>query len=156
MEILIDALLDWIADHSDYVTEDLPHPVVLQLTPEELTTEYYTGVAHLMPEDGVDERLNALYAATDGAYGTIYLRAAAGFDESEHFEDPTENPLWREVLLHELVHHVQWQSGEAQTWHCPAQGERVAYHLGGIYLAESHVWDPMGNRAFWAHMYSRC
>lgn len=156
MELLIDALLEWIADHSDYTTSNIAHPAVIEMTPEALTREYYTGVPHLMPDDGVDERLNALYAATDGAHGTIYLMSAHLYEDAQHFEDPTENPLWREVLLHELVHHVQWQTGEADHWLCPAQGERQAYHLGGLFLQEAHATDPMENRTFWAHMYSRC
>lgn len=155
MDALIDALLDWIADNSDYSTE-VPHPIVLQLTPQELTRELYTGVAHLIPEGGVDDRVNALYAFDDGPHGTIYILRAEGYADAAHFDDPTDNPLWREVLLHELVHHVQWQTGEAETWACPAQGERAAYALGGQYLHQAHARDPMGNRAFWGHLYSRC
>ena len=156
MEQLIDALLEWIGDHSQYDTANLPHPIVLQLTPHELTREYYTGVAHLMPDDGVDERVNALYAATDGPYGTIYLLSAEFYTDVEHFDDPMDNPLWREVLLHELVHHVQWQSGAADTWLCPAQGETEAYALGGRYLTGQAADDPMPNRNFWGMVYSRC
>ena len=156
MELLLDALLEWIGDHSSYDTQNVPHPIVLQLSPEELTREFYTGVAHLMPDDGVDERINALYAATDGPHGTIYLLSAHQYDESEFFDQPTDNPLWREVLLHELVHHVQWQSGDAEHWQCAAQGEFEAYMLGGRYLRQLAVADPMPNRNFWGMIYSRC
>lgn len=156
MEQLIDALLDWIDHNSSYDTGYVPHPIVLQLTPEALTREFYTGVPHLMPDDGVDERVNALYAAGDGPHGTIYLLAAGVYQDAEFFDQPTENPLWREVLLHELVHHVQWQSGVADTWQCPAQGEREAYSLGGRYLTQSAATDPMPNRNFWSMIYSRC
>ena len=156
MDVLIDALLDWIGDHSTYDVADIPHPIVRQLSPEELTREYYTGVAHLIPDDGVDERLNALYAPGDGAHGTIYMIDAARYDGATNFEPATENPLWREVLLHELVHHVQHQSGAAAAWPCLAMGERQAYALGGQYLDELRVDDPMPNRAFWGAIYARC
>ena len=156
MESLVDALLEWIGDHSSYDTQHVPSPVVVQLSPEDLTREFYTGVAHLMPEDGVDERVNALYAAADGPHGTIYLLAADTYEDAHHFDDPMENPLWREVLLHELVHHVQWQSGEADDWRCASQGEFEAYQLGGQYLKQISVADPMPNRNFWGMVYSRC
>jgi len=156
MDALIDALLDWIGDHSDLRTTQIPTPIVLELTAKDLTSEYYTGVAHLIPEGGVDTRLNALYAASDGPEGTIYIINAVNIVGAEDFDDPRENPLWREILLHELVHHVQWHTGLVETWACHAQGETQAYHLGGQYLAQQNVDDPLPNRAFWARMYARC
>jgi hypothetical protein len=156
MEILIDALLDWIGARTDYRTEDLPRPAVLQLTAADLTREYYTGVAHLVPDDGVDERVNALYAPGDGPHGTVYIIAAAAMEGAGDFDDPTDNPVWREILLHELVHHVQQRSGAADGWACLALGEKEAYTLGGIYLRDLRVTDPLPNRNFWGAIYARC
>jgi hypothetical protein len=156
MDILVGALLAWIGANSRFETAGIAPPDVVMLAPEALTAEYYSGVPHLLPEDGVDERLNALYAATDGAVGTIYILHPDVTPDAEHFDDTTENPLWREMLLHELVHHVQWRTGEADTWSCAAAGEREAYHLGGLYLRQVNATDPLPNRNFWAHMYSRC
>ncbi|WP_417721920.1 hypothetical protein [Salipiger sp.] len=156
MDALIDALLDWIADHSAREIADVPHPVVLELSPRELTREFYSGVASLMPEDGVDERVNALFAVTDGPHGTIYILDARGIEGAAEYDDPHDNPLWREILLHELVHHVQHVSGEARGWACRNAGEMEAYVLGGRYLRERRVSDPMGNRMFWARAYSTC
>lgn len=156
MELLIDALLQWIGDNSEYQTGLVEHPAVVELSPQELTREFYTGVAHLIPADGVDERLNALYAITDGPNGTIYLLRAEFIDGADHFEDPTENPLFREILLHELVHHVQHVSGASDAWPCLAMGEREAYALGGVYLRQVAATDPLPNRNFWGAMYSRC
>jgi hypothetical protein len=31
-----------------------------------------------------------------------------------------------------------------------------AYSLGGRYLDEARIEEPMPNRRFWAHAYSRC
>ena len=156
MEILIDALLAWIGENTEYDVADIPHPIVLQVSPRELTREFYTDVAHLIPEDGVDERLNGLYAFHDGPYGTIYLMQAQDISGAEHFDDPTENPLFREILLHELVHHVQRLSGQSAKWACPAIGETEAYRLGGRYLRQTRTTDPLGNRNFWAAIYARC
>ena len=156
MDALMDALLEWIEGHSAYEVTDLPTPEVLQLSPEELTREFYTGVAHLMPEDGVDERLNALYAPGDGTHGTIYILQASVIDGAEEFERPTENPLFREILLHELVHHVQVHSGASEKWACLSMGEQEAYALGGLYLRQTNTPDPLPNRHFWGAIYSRC
>ncbi|MBV6636317.1 MAG: hypothetical protein KI788_10465 [Mameliella sp.] len=156
MDILIDALLAWIGEETDYGTHDLPHPIVRVMSPQELTREYYSGVAHLMPEDGVDDRLNALFARTDGPNGTIYLLAPAHIDYAEDFDSPTDNPLWREILLHELVHYVQWKSGASQSWDCLAMGEPEAYTLGGRYLKKTRTTDPLPNRMFWGRIYARC
>ena len=156
MDPVVATLMAWIAAHTDYRTDTVVPPEVVQLTAEELTREYYTGVAHLIPEDGVDERVNALYAATDGEVGTVYIMRAAELADAGQFSDPMDNPIWREILLHELVHHVQWQTGEAETWACPAAGEKEAYRLGGVYLRQVGATDPIPNRNFWAHMYARC
>lgn len=156
MEILIDALLAWIGDNTEYNVADMPHPIVLSLSPEELTREYYTGVAHLMPDDGVDERLNALFSREDGPNGTIYLLGATYVDGAAEFDSPTDNPLFREILLHELVHFVQWKSGVSDSWPCLALGEPEAYTLGGRYLRQTRTTDPLPNRMFWGRMYGRC
>ncbi|WP_425070948.1 hypothetical protein [Sagittula sp. S175] len=156
MDALIDLLLDWIGDNSAYRTSNLPHPDVIELSPQQLTREFYSGVAHLMPDSGIDERLNALYAAGDGPHGTVYILAPKAVADAGHFEDPHDNPLWREILLHELVHHVQHMSGAVEGYACVAMGEAEAYGLGGIYLRQRHVTDPLPNRNFWAAIYARC
>ena len=33
-------------------------------------------------------------------------------------------PIFQEQLLHELVHHVQYQSGAVDQFPCPADGEK--------------------------------
>ncbi|MBY6114653.1 hypothetical protein KUW09_09260 [Mameliella alba] len=156
MDILIDALLAWIGDQTEYETQHMPHPIVRVMSPQELTGEYYSGVAHLAPDDGVDDRLNALFSREDGPNGTIYLLAPEFIDHAEAFDSPSDNPLWREILLHELVHYVQWKSGASERWECLALGEPEAYLLGGRYLKRTGTSDPMPNRMFWGRIYARC
>jgi len=156
MDLLVDALLAWIETNTDYATADLPRPAVVLLEPEALTLEYYAAAPQLVPSDGVDDRLLALYSATDGPHGTLYVLAPRYVTDAEHWPDPAENPLFREIVLHELIHHVQWQSGAADTWPCPKHGEREAYLLGGRYLNEAGATDPIPNRNFWAHVYATC
>jgi len=158
MEALLDALLAWIGDNTDHDVSRIDPPAIVLMTPQELTLEYYTGgnAAHLVPEDGVDERLNALYAYTDGPNGTIYALAPEHVDHAGAFQEPTDNPLFREILQHELVHHVQWETGEADDWACAREGEYQAYLLGGRYLRKTRTPDPMPNRNFWMTIYGRC
>ena len=156
MEAVIDALLDWIAGNSAYTTDGITRPIVVELSPEDLTREFYSGVPHLVPDDGVDERLNALYAFGDGPAGTIYILDANTIDGAREFDAPHDNPLWREILLHELVHHVQRVTGAYDRFPCRNFGEREAYDLGGKFLKQRYARDPLPNRVFWATIYSRC
>ncbi|TNC73777.1 hypothetical protein [Rubellimicrobium roseum] len=156
MDLLLDALLAWIEAETDYETADLPRPTLVLMRPPDLTREYYSAAPQLLPSDGVDDRLLALYSAEDGAHGTIYVLSPEYVTDAEHWEDPAENPIFREIVLHELIHHIQWQTGAAATWPCPAHGETEAYLLGGRYLRETRTDDPIPNRTFWAHAYSIC
>lgn len=142
--------------HTHYSTQALPHPRVVVMTREELTQEYYSGVANRAPGAGVDERLKALYAFEDGPHGTIYILSSTAVNSANRFANPTENPRFREILLHELVHHVQWHSQSIEQWQCSNQGELEAYLLGAMYLKQQNTHDPMINRILWANRYSRC
>ncbi|MCV2877656.1 hypothetical protein OE699_02225 [Sedimentimonas flavescens] len=156
MELLVEALLQWISEHSDMSIEGIDPPEVVLMTPTQLTREFYSDAPHLLPTSGVDDRVNALYAATDGKHGTIYSLAPDFVSDASYYEEPSENPLFREIHLHELVHHVQWQSGVNETWDCAREGEAEAYRLGGLYLVAVGASDPLPNRMFWAKMYSLC
>lgn len=156
MKEVLASLMLWIAANTSYDTTGLPLPEIVEMTPEELTAEYYTDAPHLMPVKGVDERVQALYSIEEGAHGRVYILSASLVPGAEDGDASYENPLFQEMLLHELVHHVQHVTGAADSYLCPAQGEVEAYRLAGLFLKQRHVSDPMPNRAFWAHMYSRC
>lgn len=77
--------------------------------------------------------------------------------ESESYEPLfTDDRVLTERLLHELVHHLQFQTGVNKTFKCLAYSELEAYRLGGLYFKRRHIEDPMPNRNFWAPIYSRC
>jgi len=156
MEAIVEALMQWIGDNSTLQYENVPPPLVMLLSPEELTREFYSEAPDLLPAGGVDDRINALYAPADGAHGTIYVLEPEAVPDAKYYEDPTENPFFRELVLHELVHHLQWQEHLNETWVCPREGEMDAYVLGGRYLRAVGATDPLPNRMFWAHMYSQC
>lgn len=142
--------------HTSYRTQDLPHPEVVVLSHRELTKEYYQNADGAAPESGVDMRIKALYAFEDGTYGTIYILDPHSVTNARHYDNALDNPTFQEVLLHELVHHVQWHSKVIAQWQCNNQGELEAYMLGAMYLNQHNAHDTMTSRTFWANSYSRC
>lgn len=160
MEAVIDLLLAWIGENSQYDTSHLARPQVVELSAEDLTTRYYEGMAHKSkqndaPADGVEDRLNALYIGGEDEAGTVYIRPAATIEGAQYFENPYDNPLWREILMHELVHHAQ-HAAQGTAWTCVARGEAEAYHMGGLFFAQKHWPDPMQNREIWKVLYHDC
>ncbi|MEZ5534161.1 MAG: hypothetical protein R3F02_00920 [Thiolinea sp.] len=156
MDAVVLALMLWIGNNSDYNTGIIPHPAIVEMTPKEITKEAYTDNPNGIPEDGVDERIRALYSFEDGPNGTIYIISAHLTKQAKDYNDPKQNPLFQERLLHELVHHTQRLSGVYNTIPCRNYAEKEAYTLGGKFLRAQNVTDPMPNRNFWAHIYSRC
>ena len=71
-------------------------------------------------------------------------------------DEGDRNPVWREMIVHELVHHLQWRSGANETWACPRGGEREAYAVAGRWLRAVGADDPLPNRNFWGAIYGRC
>ena len=150
LETLVSSLLVWIATNSGYDTSNIQHPEIQFLTPEEITAEYYGDMLTYMPESGIDPRIKALYAPNDGESGTIYLRFTEDLAEVE------EDIESQEILLHELVHHVQWQTGATHDWECKNEGELEAYALGSEFLKQHAHQDYMLSRRAWAQIYSKC
>ncbi len=156
MELILDALLAWLDVNTKYSTGDVPKPELVELSPAEMTREMYSDAMQLIPSDGVDERIFGLYSAEIEPSGRIYVVDARYMTDAGKFDDPHDNPIWREIVLHELVHHLQWQSGAVQTWECRNFGELEAYMIGGRYLRQLRVRDPMANRRFEARIRARC
>lgn len=185
MESIVQALILWIAANSQYSVENVMQPNVVFMTPQEITAEYYQDYPKYIPANKIDDRIWALYNAESSENGTIYLRIdnptlnqhlrlarqsraidlrmdEKGIDrEADESSDGykslfEDNPILTERLLHELVHHVQFQTGVNKSFQCIAYGEKEAYRLGGLFFKQRYIEDPMPNRNFWAHVYSRC
>lgn len=152
MENIALMLMLWVGTNTDYNTAEITLPAIVEMTPEEITTEAYTDNPEKIPEDGVDKRVKALYSYEDGPNGTIYIIDADLTDDAQAYDDP----VFQEKLLHELIHHAQRLSGELHRMPCRNFGEKEAYLLGGEFLRRQNITDPMPNRNFWAHIYSRC
>lgn len=172
MEALIASLLLWIGTHTAYNTANMPVPEVRLVSPQEMTLEYYRGTEAAMPASGIDSRLYALYNYEDTDTGIIFLLdprlnqdlMVESADTVDLWNDRSEplhrewldNVVFQEQLLHELIHHVQYQSGKVSEFPCSAYGEKEAYLLGGQFLKLRHSNDPLPNRNILAHIYSRC
>jgi hypothetical protein len=156
MEPLIVSLLLWVAAHSDYRVADSPLPEVRLLTPTEMTALYREQTGQKASAAQIDTRIQGYFSWADGPPGVIYLIHPRDTPGAADFSDPTENPLFRERLLHELVHFAQRTSGAYAGYACPARGEFDAYRLGGAYLRELGVADPMPLRMRWAQRFSAC
>lgn len=156
MEILAAFLMTWIADHSDYQTRDMPLPAIVELAPEELTRQAYSDQPELIPADGIDERVFAMYVFEDGDHGTVYVLGRRWVDGRMIHQGKVGSPAFQERLLHELVHHVQHMSGAYDRFPCRNHGEREAYLLGGKFLASQRVHDPLPYRVVMANRRSQC
>lgn len=156
MEILAALLLNWISENSDFNTSGIPLPTIIELSPEELTREYYSDLSGSVSAGSVDDRILGLYSWSDGPNGTIYILHRDHTEISLSQERGLDNPLFQERLLHELIHHVQYQIGDYETYQCKNQGELEAYLYGGKFLQLQNVNDPLPNRRVLAHLYSRC
>jgi len=156
MESLLISLLTWIGLNSDYEISNVPHPSVVMLSHRELTLEAYRDQPQLIPDTGIDQRVFALYSWERSDVGTIFILHPDLTEGQRANERPMENPIFIERLLHELVHHVQFHNGRYKSFPCKNAGEKDAYLLGGLYLRQRNMTDPLPNRKVLAHMYSRC
>jgi len=122
----IPQLLAWIEAHSRYHTNSAPLPTVSFCDPGE-KIQYEGHEALVYP------RLQAVY---DLKARRIYLvRPWSVYDARD-----------LSVLLHELVHYLQFQS---HSWPCPQAAEWEAYHLQAAWLAEKGIdagfdWAQIG------------
>ena len=130
---LMHQLIGWIGQHTDYdvaaAQSDLP-AVTFCKTGEVID---YEGRQMI-----VDRSLNAAYDEIDRR---IWLVLPWSPDNARDVS----------VLLHELVHDVQFR---ARSWPCPQASEQEAYRLQHDWLAEQGV--ASGFNWFAIHMRARC
>ena len=157
MDALVTALLAWLDANADYPPLDgIPPPVVRELSAEALTAEL-RGEPHDSVAPGeADPRVHALYSREDGPHGTIFILEAASTPGLQPGEPPLENPVFRERLLHELVHHVQFHTGAFTAFACRTLAEVDALRLGALYLRRHHADDLLPQRWALMHEATRC
>ncbi len=107
MEQIAIGLLMWIAANSGYEAARLVPPPIVQLSPQAMAQTVGSGgggAALRSPQRLDDHRVQGYYDPDAGPAGTIYLIRAEHTPDAERYADPRDNPLFRERLLHELVH----------------------------------------------------
>jgi hypothetical protein len=120
------ALLEWIGANSEYdVSGTLANPPTVKFCAHGSTLVYKGRAIHF------DDRLNGVYDET-----TKQICLAKPWHPSSVKD--------RGILLHELVHHVQHESGR---WPCPKATEWEAYKLQEAWLLENGT-TPDFNWAF--------
>lgn len=109
------SLLRWIGEHSEYdVSRFIADPPEVAFCKHGSTLIYEGKAIHF------DDRLNGVYDQE-----TKQICLAKPWSASRVRD--------RGILLHELVHHVQFES---RTWICPKATEREAYRLQESWLLE--------------------
>ena len=126
-------LLDWIGEATDYpvtgLRDDLP-AISFCRTGQTIAYEGHDMI--------VDRSLNAAYDALDKRIWLVLPWSA-------------EDTRQVSILLHELVHHVQFQSRD---WPCPQASEEEAYRLQHQWLAEHGLASGFNWFVIW--MRARC
>lgn len=113
-------LYKFISDHSDYTTTNVPAFKLQFKSAKQLMEIYYGPLAN-----SSNDSLFAVQAVYSG--GTMILRDDFDIDSMSH------------VLLHELVHHVQFMSGRA--FECRQAMEWEAYDIMDKYVEHSGVGE---------------
>lgn len=113
----VDELVRWISAHSDYPAALKQMPVFVFLSAQAIRHSF-SGSAM-----GYSEQMSAVQAAQ--VRGTIYLPDTFQLGRDDY------------ILVHELVHHLQDESGKP--FECVALREREAYKLQTQFVQETGV-----------------
>ncbi len=128
MEILLALLIEWLAVNSDITIENPPEVIVAK--EDELHQRY-------------DRPVHALY---DDKSHTIYLADSVNLNTYQGAS----------VLLHELVHHYQQESGAMEKFACVRESEELAYKIQRQYLENNKVELMAELDPFNVYMRSMC
>ncbi len=112
----VDELVRWIAAHSGYSAELKAAPRFVFLSPEAIRHSF-SGSSSM----GYADQSSTVQAAQ--TRGTIYLPVSFTLGRDDY------------ILVHELVHHLQDESGKA--FSCLAAREREAYAIQTTFVQES-------------------
>ena len=157
MDEIAAALLTWIALNSTYDVAQAPVPRIVLQTPEQMVQRFRTLAGQSRPAPAIESRVHGHFERAPGRTGTIYIVEPKSTPRADEYPaDPASNPWFRERLLHELVHFAQHHTGAYQRFECPIQAEYDAYVLGGRYLAQLRVRDPMPDRQLIAVYFRTC
>ena len=139
MKTLISIMMVWISINTGFVVPD--EPLIVYMTPLEIKMYAYGCNDDPIPignEDACDS--NTVIAGTPKA---LY--------------DPTILNL--SILLHELIHHLQYYNDYDKEIECHGKLEEQAYTLQDKWLFEKYhtnVWDVVGIGRLLYHIITSC
>jgi hypothetical protein len=152
MDEIAAALLIWIAAHSPLDASRLQPPPIVLLDAQAIATRDHAGAQAAAGE----QRVLGYFAPHEGRNGTIYVLRPERRPGQDDVAAAAADPLFRERLLHELVHFAQHATGQTARFECPMQGEAQAYALGGKYLRQRNVDDPLPHRVMLVAAFTSC
>ena len=121
-----------------------PSPAMISLLEEAKKMMKYEGSVPMPRMYSLNEKdLQALYcegAPKCDTVTAIYKDGAIYFDE----DYDAKHPLWRSIIFHEMVHHVQYvRQGSTRTCYVWYKKEREAYDLQASYLRKQGSSDKV-------------
>ncbi len=111
MELLLDLLIEWLAANAEINIDDAP--AVIVMSEKELSGLY-------------DRPVHALYEDEEE---TIYLADTVDLSSMQGAS----------VLLHELIHHHQKESGALAKFTCIRESEELAYNVQRQFLKTNNI-----------------
>ena len=139
MKEIIFALMVWIGSQTGFPVPELPN--VLSITPSEMRNLMFECDKLKMENDPMyntlciidpDPSAIDVIAVYDHESSTIYLPIY--FDEN--------NMAHRAILLHELIHHLQYKANYDKRVRCKEMLEKQAYNLTDKWLEENNTKMP--------------
>jgi hypothetical protein len=129
---MIKKLLQWVGDNSSFNVDNEDLPNVLQVSSNEILETAYKGK---LPKKFDAEKLQ-IFGLYNYSNKTIYLLDTVDLDSADG----------KAILIHELVHYLQYQYGNDQQVNCKNELERLAYLLEAEYLDDHGQRKPFSNK----------
>lgn len=136
MEALVIGLIIWITQHSHF-DYDLHHgiPAIQQAEQIELAALITDDETVLEKDEhtaSFQDFVNQLVAVYDHRQKTILVSSKIDI----------ESPYAHSIIVHELVHFIQYQQGINRKVDCLNALERDAYEIQGRYMDTHHIAKP--------------
>lgn len=153
MKTLISIMMVWISINTGFVVPD--EPLIVYMTPLEIKMYAYGCYDDPIPignEDACDS--NTVIAGTPKA---LYDPTIKTILLAEDFKPDTI--LNQSILLHELIHHLQYYNNYDKEIECHGKLEEQAYTLQDKWLFEKYhtnVWDVVGIGRLLYHIITSC
>ena len=122
MKEVIMTLMIWVSQHTGLAFDPAQTPEVRQIPNAELANIMFSGE---VPIGYNEEKLLGLF---EHDKGTIYIAESIDLDST----------YGKSVLLHELVHYMQFANGLHTKVMCQRELERLAYEVQREYLLENN------------------